>query len=62
MLYIVSFIAGFMIGVIIVALLNGNKQEEIEAELQEIYTKGYELGKKIGYNQGIESMSWRNKK
>ena len=58
----ISYIFGFLSGVILIALLNSNKHEEREAELQETYTKGYELGKDIGYNHGIESMSWRNKK
>lgn len=62
MWYYCSWVAGFLCGVIIMALFNSNKHEEREAELQETYTKGYELGKKIGYNQGIESVSWRNKK
>ena len=38
----ISYIFGFLSGVILIALLNSNKHEEREAELQETYTKGYE--------------------
>lgn len=62
MFAIISYIFGFLSAVILIGLLNSNKAEERDNELQEAYARGYESGKDIGYNLGIESMSWRNKK
>lgn len=51
MMMIISYILGFLSGVILIALLNSNKHDEIEAELQEMYLlgqrKGLEQGKRI---------------
>ena len=47
-LSIISYILGFLSGVILIALLNGNKHDEIEAELQEMYL----LGQREGLEQG----------
>ena len=55
MLFIISYICGFLSGVILIALLNGNKHDEMEAELQEMYL----LGQREGLEQGkrIERIS-----
>ena len=47
-LFFCLYIFGFLSGVILIALLNGNKHDEIEAELQEMYL----LGQREGLEQG----------
>ena len=52
---ILMLILGFIIGVIIVALLSANKPEDIEQEKLEKYKQGYDKGFKDGCDYQIKS-------
>ena len=54
----IAYILGFLSGVILIALLNGNKHDETETERKEMfklgYREGYERGSQCGYEIGYE--------
>ena len=55
---ILMLILGFIIGVIIVALLSANKPEDIEQEKLEKYKQGYDKGFKDGCDYQIKLNGW----
>ena len=52
------FIAGFIVGVAIVALLSANNPDDIEHEKAEKYKQGYENGFKDGCDYQIKLNGW----
>lgn len=55
---ILIFVAGFIVGVALVALLGANKPDEIELEKAEKYKQGYEKGFKDGCDYQIKINGW----
>lgn len=55
---ILSYIFGFITATILISILKGNRQDEIEAKLQEMYL----LGRSEGLEQRVASMTVENTK
>ena len=52
------FCLGFIVGVVLVALLGANKSDEIELEKAEKYKEGYDKGFKDGCDYQIKINGW----
>lgn len=55
---VLMLILGFIIGVVLVALLSANKADEIELEKAEIYKQGYDKGFRDGCEYQIKLNGW----
>ena len=55
MITFIAYVVGFMTAVALISVLNGNKQEERDNELQEAYNYGREEGYKVGFMDGLEN-------
>jgi hypothetical protein len=55
---ILIFVLGFIVGVVLVALLGANRPDDIEHEKAEKYKEGYDKGFKDGCDYQIEINRW----
>lgn len=55
MITFIAYVVGFMTAVALISVLNGNKQEERDNELQEAYKYGREEGYKVGFMDALEN-------
>ena len=53
-----GFIIGSVVGILLVALLNANKLDDIEHEKAEKYKQGYDEGFKDGCDYQIKINGW----
>lgn len=55
---ILIFFSGFIVGIVLIALLTANKPEDIEQEKLEKYKQGYDNGFKDGCDYQIKLNGW----
>lgn len=48
----IGSVIGVCGGIVLLALLNGNRADEMEEELRQTYTAGYDNGYEAGYSDG----------